>query len=104
AASAAGFGFEAGAGVTRPRVLVHADEKDAGVGFETGLGAVAVVDVEIDDGDLLEVVFLLKIFGGDGDVGEEAEAHRVGGLGVVAGGSDGGKGALDGAVHDGVAA
>jgi len=62
-----------------------------------------VVNVEIDNGDFLELIFLLEIFGGDGDVGEEAEAHGVIGLGVMAGGTDGGEGALDGGVHDGVA-
>ena len=61
------------------------------------------MDVKIDDGDFLEVVFLLEIFGGDGDVGEEAETHGMIGLGVMAGRTDGGEGALDGAIDDGVA-
>jgi len=104
AGAGAGFGFEAGAGVAGAGVLVHADEEDAGIGFEAGLRAVAVVDIEIDDGDFLEAMFLLEIFGGDGDVGEKAEAHGMVGLGVMAGRTDGGEGALDGAVHDRVAA
>ena len=104
AGAAAGFAPEACAGIAGARMLVHADEKDAGIALETSLRSVAVVDVEIDDGDFLELVFLLEILGGDGDVGEEAEAHGMIGLGVMAGRPDGGKGAVHRAVHDGVAA
>src|ERR1700722_12187358 len=100
----AGFGGVAGAGVTGGGVLMNADEEDRAVGVENGLGAVAVVDVEIDDGDFIEAVFLLEVTGGDGDVGEEAESHGRIGLGVVAGRADSVEGAADGAVYDGVAA
>ena len=104
AATAPGFGFKAGAGITEARVLVHADEKDTGVGFKTRLRAVAVVDVKIDNGDLLRAMFLLKIFGSDGDVGEETESHRMIRLGMMAGRPHGGEGSLARAVHDRIAA
>ena len=48
------------------------------------LGAVAVVDVEIDHRDAPQPG-LLGDPRADGDVGEEAEAHRVLGAGVMAG-------------------
>ena len=35
---------------------MEADEQDAWVGFEDILRAVAMVDVEIDDGDLVDAV------------------------------------------------
>ena len=49
------------------------------------LGAVAVMDVEIHDRDALGAMRFLRVPGGDGDVVEEAEAHRGRDLGVMAG-------------------
>ena len=48
--------------------------------------------VEIDDGDALGAVLLLRVAGGDGDVVEQAEAHRPRGLGVMAGRARGDEG------------
>ena len=45
---------------------------------EQRLGAVSVVDVEVDDGDALEPELDLRVPGGDRDVAEDAEAHRRG--------------------------
>ena len=45
---------------------------------EDGLRAIAVVNVEIDDGDALGAVQLLRVTRGDGGGVEEAEAHRRG--------------------------
>ena len=100
AGAAAGFAPKACAGITGARMLVHADEKDAGIALEAGLRAVAVVNVEIDDSDFLELIFLLEILGGDGDVGEEAEAHGAVGLGVMARRSRGRERTLHLAGHD----
>ena len=49
------------------------------------LRAVAVVDVPVEHEDPLDAVRVERVAGGDGDVGEQAEAHRPRGLGVVAG-------------------
>src|SRR4029079_486436 len=87
----------AAAGVERARVLVQADEQDRRVVLERRLRAVAVVHVEVHDGDFSNAVNALQVAGGDGDAGEEAEAHRPVGLGVVAGRADGGERAANAA-------
>ena len=66
-------------------------EEQAVVGLEGSLGAVAVVDVEIDHGDAGHALGLGHA-GGDGDVGKQAEAHALARLGMVAGWADGGEG------------
>ena len=71
--SLAALGEEAAAGVVRP--LVRRAEEHPGLGVERGLRAVAVVDVPVEDGDAL-VPLLQEPRRGDGDVVEEAEAHR----------------------------
>ncbi|MNV35487.1 hypothetical protein D3C71_1269350 [compost metagenome] len=65
--------------------LVGAVVGHLGVGLEDRLGAIAVVHVEIDDGDALQAIFVTRIGGSDGHVVEQAEAHRGAGGGVVAG-------------------
>ena len=47
------------------------------------------MDVEINDGDTLQAVFGNGVHGADCDVVEQAEAARLGTLGVVAGWADG---------------
>ena len=54
------------------------------VGFECGLRAVAVVDVEIDDRHPVEAVRLARPQRPDGGVVEQAKAHRPVGFGVMA--------------------
>ena len=76
----------AGARIERP--LVQRDEEDGVVAAEDRLGAVAVVDVEVDDRDALEPELGLRVARRDGDVVEEAEAHRPVGERVVAGRAD----------------
>ncbi len=87
AAADADFGFVAGAGVGAAGVLVEGDVEDIGAILEGVLGAVAVVSVEIDDGDAGEFMLSDEVFGGDGDVVEEAEAHGMVAFGVVAWGA-----------------
>lgn len=41
------------------------------------LCAIAVMNVEIDDGDTLDTVGVAGMFGGDGHVVEQAEAHGL---------------------------
>ena len=62
---------------------------------EDVLGAVAVVDVEIDDRDALDAMGRLGVAGGDRGVVEEAEAHRRRRFGVVAGRPRGDEGVVD---------
>src|SRR6185437_13196014 len=50
---------------------------------ENILGAVAVVDVEIDDRSTLGAVGFLSVAGGDCRIVEKTESHRPGGFGVV---------------------
>ena len=63
-------------------------EEQGRVVLETGLGAVAVVHVEIDHGDLGHARRSCR-HGGDGGVGEEAKAHGRVGLGVMPWGAHG---------------
>ena len=64
---------------------MQARVEDGGVLFERVLGAVAVVDVPVEDQDLLEPVSALEVAGEDRDVVEQAEAEGEGALRVVAG-------------------
>jgi hypothetical protein len=54
------------------------------VGPKDVLRAVAVVYVEIDDGDTFGAVLGARVQAGDGRVGEEAKAHDAIAFGVVA--------------------
>ena len=79
-----------GAGVEGPAVA--AGDVDVGAAFEHRLGAVAVVDVLVEDQDPLAAELADGVVGGQGDVVEQAEAHGPVGLGVVAGRPDQGQG------------
>ena len=59
------------------------DEEDRVVAAEQFLGAVAVMDVEVDDGDSREPELLLGVPRRDRHVVDEAEAHRPPGERVV---------------------
>ena len=67
------------------RMLEDARHQDALVAGDDVLGAVAVVDVEVDDRDALEAAHVERVARGDGDVVEEAEAHRLVARRVMAG-------------------
>src|SRR6185312_1806497 len=64
---------------------MQGDRQDARVVVEGVLGAVAVVDVPVDDRDPLEAVDGAHVLDRDRDVGEDAEAAPFVALGVVAG-------------------
>jgi len=85
-------GLLAGAGARVVRPLMGRGVKQAGVALEHVLGAVAVMDVEVDHRDPLKPMDGAGVKRADGDVVEQAEAHRPRGLGVVAGRADGAKG------------
>jgi hypothetical protein len=65
-------------------MLECAGHEDARVVGEDVLRAVAVMHVEVDHRHPLESVFFQRMGGGNGDVVEEAEAHRLRPLGMVA--------------------
>jgi len=71
----AGLPFKAGARKQRVRVLMDADEQRIRVGLEVVLGAVAVMDVPVQDRDPFDRVCDAQILGCDRDVIEEAEPH-----------------------------
>ena len=73
----------AGARVERP--LVERDEEDRRVVADDRLGAVAVVDVPVEDRDPPDAELGLRPARRDRDRVEEAEAHRAARLGVVPG-------------------
>ncbi len=66
--------------------------EDGGIGPDDRLGAVAVVDVPVDDRDALGAMGALGVAGGDDGVVEQAEAHGLVGLGVMARRPDGAEG------------
>ncbi|MCI0363184.1 MAG: hypothetical protein L0219_04835 [Phycisphaerales bacterium] len=83
------------AGVGEEAVLVGTEEENISAVIEGVLGAVAVMDIPVDDEDALKVVVSDGMRGGDGDVVEETKAHGLSGFGVVAWGADEGEGATD---------
>ena len=70
-------------GIEGAGVGVHRDEQYIAAREEDALGAVAVMDVDVDDGDRCE--FGPHMLGGDGDIVEQAEAARQIAIGVMAG-------------------
>jgi hypothetical protein len=75
---------------------VRRDVQHRRVGEKDCLGTVAVVDVDVDDGDASEAVVLLGISGSDGDVVVVAKPHRFDRRGVVPRRTDQGEGAIAG--------
>ena len=63
-------------GIERP--LVERDEQDRVVAAHDRLGAVAVMDVPVDDRDALDPELGLRVARRDDGVAEDAEAHRAG--------------------------
>ena len=66
-------------------MLERRDHQHPRIGGEDVLGAVAVMDIEIDDGHALDAVSGHRVRGADRDVVEEAEAHRAVALGMMTG-------------------
>ena len=74
------------------------DHQHALVAGDDVLGAVAVVHVEVDDRHALQAAHVERVARRDGDVVEEAEAHRLAARRVVARRAHGAEGVLDLAV------
>ena len=70
-----------GTGIARP--LMAGGVKKVAVAEEMVLGAVAMMDVEIDHRHPLQAMHMAGIFGSDGDIVEQAEPHRRRGFGVM---------------------
>src|SRR3546814_7162775 len=81
---------------------VCSSDLEIGIGLESSLGAVAVMDVEIDHGDAFQAPAVAGMPGADGDVVEQAEAHGLGRLGMMAGRADGAEGVARLTLHHGV--
>ncbi len=96
----AGVAVVAGAGVKGG--LVGRDEQNAGVVLHKVLGSIAVMYVEVDDGDAGETMMVERVSGADGNIAKKAEAHRCLGLCVVTGGADGAEGTGRLAAHHGI--
>ena len=79
---------------------MRAQVSDAPLGGEDGLGAVAVMHVEIDHGDARQAVRMDGMGGADGDAVEQAEAHGGVAGGMVAGRAHRAEGARCLAAHD----
>ena len=71
---------------------MDAREQHIGAPAKSLRGAVAVVNVPVEDEDAPRAQLADRQLGGDRDVVEEAEAHRALGLGVMPGRADGAEG------------
>src|SRR5664279_2314500 len=89
-----------GAAVRIQRMLEDAHHEDALVAGDDVFGAVAVVHVEVDDGDALQAAYVERVARRDADVVEEAKAHRLVARGVMAGGPHRAERVLGAAVED----
>ena len=57
-------------------MLEKADHQHARIPEKSILGAIAMMDVEIDDGHTLQTMHMHRMLGGDGHVIEQAKTHR----------------------------
>src|SRR5439155_8648858 len=73
----------AGAGIER--ILMRRAVEQRGVRLDYGLRALAVVDIEIEDGDAARAVLGLRMARADRHAVEQAEAARRVGRGMMAG-------------------
>src|SRR3974377_396865 len=76
------------------RVLMRRGIEQPTVGLKSRLGAIAVVNIEIDDRDPGETVGLPRMQSADSDIIEQAEAHRPLRLGMMSGRTHGTKGVV----------
>ena len=81
------------------REAMDREEPDSLRAVEDLLRAVAVMDVEIDDQDAVELEPRQRIRGRQGDVAEDAEAHAFAGTGMMPRGADQAEGAAVAALH-----
>ncbi|OQC04330.1 MAG: hypothetical protein BWX79_02517 [Alphaproteobacteria bacterium ADurb.Bin100] len=81
-------------------MLVETGHQDALVPGDDVFGAVAVVDVEVDDGHPLQPMALQRVLGRNRHVVEKAEAHRLVTARMMARRSDGAEGVVQFPRHD----
>ncbi len=81
------------------RMLKEADHQHAFVAGKGFLGTIPVMHVEIHDGHTLQTVRLERMSCGDGDIVEQAEAHRAARTCMMAGRTNGAKGIGEFAGH-----
>src|SRR5579862_4965763 len=94
--------FAGGTGSRIERHLVGRGVKGFRIALEHGLGAVAVMDVEIDDGHTPQPMYAAGLMRTHRDIVEQAETHGGSWLGVMAGRANGAKGVGDLAGDDGI--
>ena len=92
------FAKSAGSGIVG--VLVGGDVEDAGVAFEGVLGAVAVMDIPVQDHQLFQAHLALKSASRHGHVVEETKTHGAVAFGVVARRPHGGKSGSEATLRD----
>jgi hypothetical protein len=73
------------------RILVGRAIEQVGIGLDHGLRALAVMDVEVEDGDAADAEHRLRVARADGDIVDQAKAPGNIGRGVMAGRPHGGK-------------
>ncbi len=74
------------------RHLLRGDDQRARVVLQERLGAIAVVDVKIDDRHAFKSMVIQRVFRGNRDIAKDAKAHGQLLFGVVAGRAHGDKG------------
>ena len=94
------FGGIVGTTVGIERVLENTAHQHLVVALENILGTVTVMNIEVDDRHALKPMHLDRMRSSNSNVVEEAEAHRVGALGMVAGRADRTEGILNFVPHD----
>ncbi len=80
-------------------ILMGRGIHQTGLAPKCGLGAIAMMDVEIDHGDPLDAVNFSRLLRRDGYAVEKTKAHRPVGLGMVAGRAHSAKSIVGLALH-----
>ena len=92
------FGTGARPGITR--VLMRTEKEDRGIIIERVLRPVAMVDIPIHDQHTAEPMAALEVSGGNRDIIEQAEPHRMVPLGVMARRTDRAEGIVHSVRHN----
>jgi len=77
------------------RHFVRRDEQNPWILLHEILRSIAVVDIEVDDGNPFETVMIESVHCADSDIAKETKSHRRFALGMVARRANGSKGVLD---------
>ena len=96
------FGHRRGAAIRIEGVLEKADHQHPRIVGKHFLGAITVMDIEVDNGYPLQAMHFHRMTGSDGHIVEEAKAHRLGRSCMMARWTDRAEGIVDFAGQDGV--